>query len=312
MQAWGASVGTESSSVEFVGMQGTMAKTILVTGASSGFGRLTAETLSNSGHKVFAGFRSAEGAKKQIADELKAKNIEILKIDVTDQGSVDKAIAKLLQKSGNKLDVVVNNAGMASAGISEAFTAEQARDLFEVNVFGVQRVIRATLPVLRAKGAGLVINVGSILGRITLPFFGLYGASKYAVEAMSDSYRYELSQLGVDVVLVQPSAYPTNMYAAAQQAADGERGQSYGQVAEIPGKILKTFMTLFQGENAPNPQDVATAIDKIISTPAGSRPDRVVVGLPFGSDAVNSAVAPIQRGVIESLGLGDLTKPKSS
>ena len=312
MQAWGASVGTESSSVEFVGMQGTMAKTILVTGASSGFGRLTAETLSNSGHKVFAGFRSAEGAKKQIADELKAKNIEILKIDVTDQGSVDKAIAKLLQKSGNKLDVVVNNAGMASAGISEAFTAEQARDLFEVNVFGVQRVIRATLPVLRAKGAGLVINVGSILGRITLPFFGLYGASKYAVEAMSDSYRYELSQLGVDVVLVQPSAYPTNMYAAAQQAADGERGQSYGQVAQIPGKILKTFMTLFQGENAPNPQDVATAIDKIVSTPAGSRPDRVVVGLPFGSDAVNSAVAPIQRGVIESLGLGDLTKPKSS
>lgn len=219
---------------------------------------------------------------------------------------------RLLQKSGNKLDVVVNNAGMASAGISEAFTAEQARDLFEVNVFGVQRVIRATLPVLRAKGAGLVINVGSILGRITLPFFGLYGASKYAVEAMSDSYRYELSQLGVDVVLVQPSAHPTNMYAAAQQAADGERGQSYGQVAQIPGKILKTFMTLFQGENAPNPQDVATAIDKIVSTPAGSRPDRVVVGLPFGSDAVNSAVAPIQRGVIESLGLGDLTKPKSS
>jgi hypothetical protein len=102
------------------------------------------------------------------------------------------------------------------------------------------------------------------------------------------------------------------MYAAAQQAADGERGQSYGQVAQIPGKILKTFMTLFQGENAPNPQDVATAIDKIVSTPAGSRPDRVVVGLPFGSDAVNSAVAPIQRGVIESLGLGDLTKPKSS
>jgi NADP-dependent 3-hydroxy acid dehydrogenase YdfG len=289
-----------------------MAKTILITGASSGFGRLTAETLSNSGHKVFAGFRSAEGVKKRIADELKAKDIEILKLDVTDQDSVDKAIAKLLEKSDNGLDVVVNNAGMASAGISEAFTAEQARDLFEVNVFGVQRVMRATLPVLRAKRAGLVINVGSILGRVTLPFFGLYGASKYAVEAMSDSYRYELSQLGVDVVLVQPSAYPTNMYSAAQQAADGERGQSYGRVAEIPGKILKTFVALFQGENGPNPQDVATAIDKIVSTPAGSRPDRVVVGLPFGSDAVNTAVAPIQRGVIESLGLGDLAKLKIS
>ncbi len=289
-----------------------MAKTILVTGASSGFGRLTTETLSKSGHKVFAGFRSAEGARKQIADELKAKNIEILKVDVTDQASVDTAIVQLLEKSGNKLDVVVNNAGMASAGLSEAFTAEQARDLFEVNVFGVQRVMRATLPVLRTKRAGLVINVGSILGRVTLPFFGLYGASKYAVEAMTDSYRYELSELGVDVVLVQPSAYPTNMYAAAQKPANGELAKSYGETAEVPGKILKTFMTLFRGENAPNPQDVATAIDKIVATPAGSRPERVVVGLPFGSDAVNTAVAPIQRGVIESLGLGDLTKLKIS
>jgi len=289
-----------------------MAKTILVTGASSGFGRLTAEMLSKSGHTVFAGFRSAEGARKQIADELKAKNIEILKVDVTNQASVDKAIVQLLEKSGNKLDVVVNNAGMASAGLSEAFTAEQVRDLFEVNVFGVQRVLRATLPVLRAKRAGLVINVGSILGRVTLPFFGLYGASKYAVEAMTDSYRYELSQLGVDVVLVQPSAYPTNMYAAAQKPANGELVKSYGETGEVPGKILKTFMTLFQGENAPNPQDVATAIDKIVATPAGSRPDRVVVGLPFGSDAVNTAVAPIQRGVIESLGLGDLAKLRIS
>src|SRR5580700_4233522 len=262
-----------------------MGKTILITGASSGFGRLTAETLRNSGHKVFAGFRSNDGRKKQVADELREKNIEILRLDVTDQGSVDSAIA-------------------------QAFTPEQMRQLFEVNVFGVQRVLRATLPVLRAKRRGLVINVGSILGRITLPFLGLYGASKYAVEAMSDSYRYELSQLGVEVVLVQPSAYPTNMYAAAQQPADEELRTTYGEVAEIPGKILKTFVTLFQGENGPNPQDVATAIDQIVSAPAGSRPDRVVVGLPFGSDAVNQVVAPIQRGVIDSLGLGDLAKLK--
>jgi NAD(P)-dependent dehydrogenase (short-subunit alcohol dehydrogenase family) len=289
-----------------------MGKTILITGASSGFGRLTAEILSNSEHKVFAGFRSTDGRKKQVADDLREKNIEILKLDVTDQDSVDSAIAQLLEKSNNELDVVVNNAGMASAGISEAFTPEQARQLFEVNVFGVQRVLRATLPVLRAKRRGLVINVGSILGRITLPFFGLYGASKYAVEAMSDSYRYELSQLGVDVVLVQPSAYPTNMYAAAQQPADEELRKTYGEVAGVPDKILKTFVTLFQGENGPNPQDVATAIDKIVSTPAGNRPDRVVVGLPFGSDAVNKAVAPIQRGVIENLGLRDLTKLKIS
>jgi len=287
-----------------------MAKTILITGASSGFGRLTAEKLANSGHRVFAGFRSTDGAKKPVADELRGKKIEILRLDVTDQASIDSAVKQLLKTTNNQLDVVVNNAGMASAGISESFTAEQVREMFDVNVFGVQRVIRATLPALRAQRSGLVINIGSILGRVTIPFFGLYGASKYAVEAMTDSYRYELSQLGIDVVLVQPSAYPTNMYAAAQQPADGEIAKAYGAVAEVPGKILKTFVTLFQGENAPNPRDVAEAIDKIVSTPVGKRPDRVVVGLPFGSDAVNNAVNPIQRGTIDSLGLGDLARLK--
>ena len=287
-----------------------MAKTILITGASSGFGRLTAEKLANSGHRVFAGFRSTDGAKKPVADELRGKNIEILRLDVTDQASIDSAVKQLLKTTNNQLDVVVNNAGMASAGISESFTAEQVREMFDVNVFGVQRVIRATLPALRAKRSGLIINIGSILGRVTIPFFGLYGASKYAVEAMTDSYRYELSQLGIDVVLVQPSAYPTNMYAAAQQPADGEIAKTYGAVAEVPGKILKTFVTLFQGENAPNPRNVAEAIDKIVSTPVGKRPDRVVVGLPFGSDAVNNAVNPIQRGTIDSLGLADLARLK--
>jgi NAD(P)-dependent dehydrogenase (short-subunit alcohol dehydrogenase family) len=288
----------------------TMAKTILITGASSGFGRLTAETLAKSGHYVFAGFRTIDGKKVEVAEEFQKNNIEVLQLDVTDQNSVDLALKRLLEISMGELDVVINNAGMASAGISESFTPEQVRDLFEVNVFGVQRVIRATLPVLRAKRSGLIINVGSILGRVTIPFFGLYGASKYAVEALSDSYRYELSQLGVDVVLVQPSAYPTNMYAAAQQPADGATATAYGEVAEIPGKILQTFGTLFQGENGPNPQDVATAIDKLVSTPAGARPDRVVVGLPFGSDAVNTAVAPIQSGLMDNLGLADLKKLK--
>jgi NAD(P)-dependent dehydrogenase (short-subunit alcohol dehydrogenase family) len=227
-------------------------------------------------------------------------------LDVIDQASVDRAVSQLLSDSGGQLDVVINNAGMASAGISETFTPEQMRELFDVNVFGVQRVLRATLPILRAQHSGLVINVGSILGRVTLPFFGLYGASKMAIEALTESYRYELSQLGVDVVLVQPSAHPTNMYAAAQQPADVGRAATYGEVAEIPGKILQTFVGLFQGANAPNPQDVANSIDKIVNAAAGQRPERVVVGPPFGTDAVNDAVAPIQRGVIDSLGLGFL------
>ncbi|MHB1200045.1 MAG: SDR family oxidoreductase [Polaromonas sp.] len=279
---------------------------ILITGASSGFGRDTAETLAAAGHKVFAGVRDIAGRNRAIVDALVAKGIEPLELDVTKDASVTPAIATLLCKSGGKLDVVINNAGIASGGVSEGFTPEQIRDLFEVNVFGLQRVLRATLPTLRGKKNGLIINVGSILGRVTFPFFGLYGASKFAVEALTDSYRYELSQLGVDVVLVQPSPYPTNMYAAVQQPADAPRAAAYGEIGAIPGKMFETFMGMFAADNAPNPHDVAVAVAKLVATPRGQRPDRVVVGQAFGSDALNTATAPVQRQVVEGLGLGAL------
>ena len=288
-----------------------MAKTILITGASSGFGRDTAETLASAGNKVFAGVRDLAGRNRATADALRAKGIEPVELDVTSDASVNAAIAAVLAKSGGALDVVINNAGIASAGVSESFTPEQVREVFEVNVFGVQRVLRATLPILRGKGDGLVINVGSILGRVTFPFFGLYGASKFALEALSDSYRYELSQLGVDVVLVQPSAYPTNMYAAVQQPADAARGAAYGEIGAIPGKMFETFMGMFAAKNAPNPHDVAEAVIKLIGTAKGKRPDRVVVGQAFGSDAVNAAVAQIQRQAVYGLGLGALATIKA-
>ena len=283
-----------------------MNKTILITGASSGFGRDTAETLAATGHTVFAGVRDITGRNRAAADALRAKGIEPIELDVTSDASVSPAIATLLTKSGGKLDVVINNAGIASAGVSESFTPEQIRDLFEVNVFGMQRVLRATLPTLRGQGNGLLINVGSILGRVTFPFFGLYGASKFAVEALTDSYRYELSQLGVDVVLVQPSAYPTNMYATAQQPADAPRAAAYGEIGAIPGKIFETFMGMFAADNAPNPHDVAVAVAKLVATPRGQRPERLVVGQAFGSDALNTATAPVQHQVVEGLGLGAL------
>lgn len=288
-----------------------MSKTILITGASSGFGRYTAETLAAAGYKVFAGVRDIAGRNRTVTDELRAKGIEPVALDVTSDASVNAAIATLLAKSGGKLDVVVNNAGIASAGVSESFTPEQVRDLFEVNVFGIQRVLRAVLPTLRRQGDGLIVNIGSILGRVTFPFFGLYGASKYAVEALSDSYRYELSQLGIDVVLVQPSAYPTNMYGSAQQPADAERGTAYGEIGAIPSKMFEIFMGMFAASNAPNPHDVAEAIAKLTATPKGKRPDRVVVGQPFGCDAVNTAVSHIQRQTVEGLGLGMLETIKT-
>ncbi len=287
-----------------------MKKIILITGASSGFGRDTAITLAAAGHQVFAGVREIASRNRVVANELRTQGITPVELDVTSDSSTNAAVAFVLENTGGKLDVVFNNAGIASAGVSESFTPEQLRDLFEVNVFGIQRVMRAVLPILRKQGDGLVINTSSILGRVTFPFFGLYGASKFAVEAMTDSYRYELSQLGIDVVLVQPSAYPTNMYAAIQQHGDAARGIAYGEIGLIPGKMFETFTGIFTSADAPNPHDVAVAVAKLVATPKGQRPERVVVGQAFGADAINTAVAPVQRHVVESLGLGMLVTVK--
>src|SRR3982074_3447415 len=211
-----------------------LAKTILITGASTGFGRDTAETLTRQGYIVFASFRDITVRNKSHTETLRSAGINVVELDVTNNDSVETGVSNVLSQAG-RIDVLVNNAGIASAGVSEAFTVEQVRNLFEVNVFGIQRVLRAVLPTLRKQRDGLVINVGSILGRVTFPFFGLSGASKYPVEALTGSSRYDLSQLGVDVVLVQPSAYPTNMYASAQQPAAEELATMYGEIAQVPG-----------------------------------------------------------------------------
>jgi NAD(P)-dependent dehydrogenase (short-subunit alcohol dehydrogenase family) len=280
-----------------------MSKTVLITGASSGFGRDTAETLAQAGHRVFAAMRDVANRNRAAVTALQAKGIHVVELDVTDEASIERATASVLAQAG-RLDVLVNNAGVGSAGVSEAFTTDQIQALFNVNVFGVQRMLRAVLPAFRQQGEGLVVNIGSILGRVTFPFFGLYGASKFALEAMTESYRYELSQLGIDVVLVQPSNYPTNIFASAQLPSDAERVVGYGEVGTIPGKMVETLMTLFQSENAPNPHDVAEAIAGIVDQPRGSRAARTVVGQSFGTDVINGQAAQVQAQLIEGLGLG--------
>jgi NADP-dependent 3-hydroxy acid dehydrogenase YdfG len=280
-------------------------KTILITGAATGFGRDTAETLAAAGHVVFASMRDIAGRNAGAAAALRARGINVVELDVADDASVDGAVDAVLKAAG-RVDVLINNAGLASAGVSEAFTADQAKILFNTNVVGILRTTRAVLPAMRAARDGLIINIGSVLGRVTFPFFGIYGATKFAVEALTDSYRYELSGLGVDVALVQPSAYPTNMYAAIQHPADTARAAAYGDIGAIPGRMFETFTAMFQGANAPDPHDVAAAIATLIDTAKGERPARVVVGQSFGADAVNDATAGVQRGVVEALGLGAL------
>src|SRR6266540_3237641 len=261
----------------------SMSKTILITGTSSGFGRDTAKTLDHAGHTVYASMRAAEGKNREAAEALRELGIKTVELDVSDDASVEAGVKTVLTEAG-KIDVLVNNAGIASAGVTEAFTAEQAKAIFDTNVIGLLRVTRAVLPSMRERRDGLIINISSILGRVTFPFLGIYGASKFAVEALTDSLRYELSQLGVEVVEVQPSGYPTNFFTNIQTPAG------------------------IEGTDAPNPHDVAEAIVKLVGQAKGSRAVRTVVGAPFGSDQANEDVAPVQSKVVEALGLSHLDK----
>ena len=265
-----------------------------------------AEILTRAGHTVFASMRDVASKHRDQANALRKRGIAVVELDVSNDASVDAAVKEVLARA-NRVDVLVNNAGIASAGVTEAFTADQAKVIFNTNVVGLLRTSRAVLRAMRAQGDGLIINIGSILGRVTFPFFGIYGASKFAVEALTDSLRYEVSQLGIEVVLIQPSAYPTNMYAAIQQPADAARAAAYGAIGEIPAKLFEKFKSMFASANAPNPHDVARAIAELIATPKGARAARLVVGQAFGADAVNDAVAPIQHRVLEGLGLSALT-----
>ena len=284
-----------------------MSKTILITGASSGFGRDTAETLHHAGHTVYASMRAAEGKNSEAADALRKLGIKTVELDVGDDTSVEAGVKRVLTEAG-KIDVLVNNAGIASAGVTEAFTTEQAKAIFDTNVIGLLRVTRAVLPSMRRQHDGLIINIGSVLGRVTFPFLGIYGASKFAVEALTDSLRYEVSQLGVEVVEVQPSGYPTNFFTNMQTPTGTEVAKSYGDVGQIPDAMVKTLIASLEGKDAPNPHEVSEAIAELVDQAKGSRAVRTVVGAPFGSDKANEDVALVQAKAVEALGLSHLEK----
>jgi NADP-dependent 3-hydroxy acid dehydrogenase YdfG len=251
--------------------------------------------------------RGVQGKNRDAAVALRKLGVKTVELDVSDDASVEAGVKTVLAEAG-KIDVLVNNAGIGSTGVTEAFTTEQAKAIFDTNVIGLLRVTRAVLPSMRQQHEGLIINIGSIFGRVTFPFLGIYGASKFAVEALTDSLRYEVSQLGIEVVELQPSTYPTNFLASIQTPEDSEVTKSYGAVGRIPDAMFKSLASTFEGKDAPNPHDVAEAIAKLVSQSKGSRAARTVVGEPFGSDKANEDVAPLQARVVEALGLSHLER----
>ncbi|MGO8949508.1 MAG: SDR family oxidoreductase [Ktedonobacterales bacterium] len=285
-----------------------MAQTVLVTGSNSGFGRLIVETLARQGYIVFASMRATTGRNAPAAAELRALAgreqlaLHIVELDITDDASVEQAITSLLAITG-RLDVVVNNAGTSYSGPLEAFTPEQVHQQFETNVFGMMRVNRAALPQMRKQGSGLLLQVGSVAGRMALPFLGLYGATKFALEGLTESYRQELAPFGIDAALIEPGTFPTPIGAKHQVAADSERAALYESAMEA-------FMVPFYAENRsatpPDPQEVADAVARVISLPAGRRPVHTVVATVAQREApevVNEVAALATHAFYQTLDL---------
>ncbi|MEZ5987656.1 MAG: SDR family oxidoreductase [Planctomycetota bacterium] len=286
-----------------------MAK-VLITGASRGFGKLTVEALLAKGHDVAAAMRDPAGRNKAVAGELSGLGAKVVELDVTQDGSVADGVAQAVEALGG-LDVVVNNAGVGVLGLQESFTPEDWKKLFDVNVFGVQRVARATLPHLRAQRSGLMIQVSSLLGRVVMPWLGPYNASKWALEAMSENYRVELSRFGVDVTIVEPGGYATTFTDALLHPSDHGRDATYGGMAEEGAQFMKGFEETMGGNPDQDPRDVADAIVALVETPAGKRPFRTAVDKLGMADAIrpyNDALEALHDGLYGNFGMNGMRR----
>jgi len=290
-------------------------KNILITGASSGFGKLTAQTLALRGHMVIASMRNINGSNSQNAQNLEqwAKDnkvkLEILELDVTSDESVASAKEKVLSDTNGKLDVVVNNAGIFSGGLTESFTIDDYKNLFDVNVFGSVRIANAFLPTFRKQKAGLLIQVSSVLGRVVIPFSGVYDSSKFALEALSESLHYELKPLGVDVSIVEPGPFATELIQKVLQPSNQRITSEYGATARLMGRYFENYSQQMKDPNLPNkPQDVADLILKLIETPNGKRPLRIVVDKITGgvTEIINETASKVQAGILQNFGLSEL------
>jgi NAD(P)-dependent dehydrogenase (short-subunit alcohol dehydrogenase family) len=277
---------------------------VLISGSSTGFGRLFTETLARKGHTVFATMRDPGGRNAQNASEIRtlagkeSLPIHILEMDVTDDASVQRAVDAAVAQAG-RIDVVINNAGYALTGLAEAVTTEQAQRLMDTNFFGPVRVNRAVLPHMRRHRSGVLMHISSGAGRITAPSMGFYCATKFALDALAESYSYELAPQGIESVIVEPGPYETPVFGNMVTAADAARTDTYGAVKQIPGKLNAALSSV-----AGNPQDVADAVLRIIETPAGEKQLRYLVSpQAFGVDQINALSKQVQADLLEAFGV---------
>lgn len=254
-------------------------KSILITGCSSGFGYLSALHLARHGAKMIASMRNMPRAEaRELADTARKEKLDfhIVEIDVLSDESVASGVAAAERIAGGALDIVINNAGIVISGPVEVQDMLATQLIFDTNVFGVQRMMRAALPAMRARKSGLIFNISSQLGRVIFPGLGHYSASKFALEAMSEQIAYELVPHNIDVTIIQPGGYPTevgdnrNIYTAALKARSEE-----GRLAAYPA--LTANMGNNSSSGSADPMDIPRAIADIAMMPPGKRPLRRAV-----------------------------------
>jgi NAD(P)-dependent dehydrogenase (short-subunit alcohol dehydrogenase family) len=291
---------------------------VVITGASSGFGALSARAISRAGHTVYAGMRWTTGenaneveAVRQfaLAEEVDLRSVEM---DVQSQVSVDKAIEQIRVETG-RLDVVIHNAGHMSFGPSEAFTVEQLAELYDVNVLSTQRVNRAALPILRKQGKGLVVWVGSSSTRGgTPPYLGPYFAAKAAMDSLAVTYAGELTRWGIETTIVVPGVYTTgtNHFPTADHPADEGRAAEYagGPYKDMPEPVHKGHDVMAPAKS--DVADVARAIAKVVDAPFGKRPFRVTIDpADAGAEVINMMGDRVRAELFRRIGIEDLLKP---
>lgn len=302
-------------------MNTTPKHVILVTGASSGFGALSARALARAGHTVYASMRETDGrnapqvqAALDYASEYGA-DLRTIELDVQSQASAEEAVARIVAEHG-RLDVVMHNAGHMVFGPAEAFTPEQYAQLYDVNVLGTQRVNRAALPQLRKQGRGLVLWIGSSSHRGgTPPYLAPYFAAKAAMDALAVSYAGELARWGIETSIVVPGAFTrgTNHFVHSGTPADEDRIAEYdaGPTQGLKDEIL-TGLAACEPPDA-DVASVAQAVVDVVDAPFGARPFRVHVDpSDDGCEVVNAVADRIRAEFLRRIRLGDLLAPREN
>ena len=266
-----AQAGTAALPVDLPG------KAILITGTSSGFGRLAAEDFARKGARVFATMRNLPRAE---ADELRRLaadeklDLHVIEIDVTDDAQVAAGVEEAERIHGGAMDVLINNAGIGITGPVEVQDMEATKLAFDTNVFGAQRMIRAALPAMRAAKSGLVFNISSQLGRVIVPGGGHYSATKFALEALSEQLAYELVPHGIEVCVIEPGGYPTKVW--ENRNANNLALKARADAVHLTGypELVARMGTEDGSGRSADPMDVPNEMARIIALPTGTRPLR--------------------------------------